>query len=131
MTSMASSKERKNGEDNSKWRNDFEGDGRQSAQWHPLVVVSLQLCRSGFHRPGRVAVDDQISLEAGFDPGGIRLQHNLHAVANRRHVLDRDSLRWIAQLELRPLREFRRRQANLNPRGPAQRNPDRKSGREL
>src|ERR1035437_2795609 len=107
MTSMDSSKERKNGEDNSKWRDDFEGDGRQSAQWHPLVVVSLRLGRSGFHRPGRVAVDDQVSLEAGFDLSGIRSQHNLHAVANRRHVLDRDSFRWIAQLELRPLRESR------------------------
>src|ERR1039457_3094318 len=109
MTSMASSKERKNGEDNSKWRNDFEGDGRQSAQWHPLVVVSLRLGRAGLLRPGRKAVDDQVSLEAGFDPGGIRLQHNFHAVANRRHALDRDSFRRIAQFKLRALREPRGR----------------------
>src|ERR1017187_4432351 len=43
-------------------RDDFEGDGRQGAQRHPLVVVSLRLGRAGLLRPGRKAVDDQVAL---------------------------------------------------------------------
>jgi hypothetical protein len=47
---------------NSRERGDFEGDGWQGAQGHPLVVVCFGFGCSGFHRSRHVAVDDEVSL---------------------------------------------------------------------
>jgi hypothetical protein len=64
-------------------RDDFEGDGWESAQRNALAV-RWRASVGGLRHSLGGDVDDQVAFQAGLGFGGIALEHDLGSILDRR-----------------------------------------------